>query len=145
MIVLCILCSKTFFCYGLKEYYVAAVANGYGQDLVTRGVMTSSPSATEDPPCRGAARGVGIYRPFGNFTELIRTVTRMALKTNDRRTYSPCHDEFRGPRSDYDRQVALETTTTYQPLNLMCINVFTGFRTRSHDSTKTMLVTDLQA
>ncbi|GFX55245.1 hypothetical protein TNCV_1157021 [Trichonephila clavipes] len=24
----------------------------------------------------------------------------------------PCHDEFRGPRSDYIRQVALATTTT---------------------------------
>ncbi|GFU59667.1 hypothetical protein TNCV_3186351 [Trichonephila clavipes] len=24
---------------------------------------------------------------------------------------APCHDEFRGPRSDYVRQVALETTT----------------------------------
>ncbi|GFT49186.1 hypothetical protein TNCV_2860301 [Trichonephila clavipes] len=26
---------------------------------------------------------------------------------------APCHDEFRGPRSDYVRQVALETTTTH--------------------------------
>ncbi|GFU96738.1 hypothetical protein TNCV_839631 [Trichonephila clavipes] len=25
---------------------------------------------------------------------------------------APCHDEFRGPRSDYVRQVALATTTT---------------------------------
>ncbi|GFV91045.1 hypothetical protein TNCV_1249271 [Trichonephila clavipes] len=25
---------------------------------------------------------------------------------------APCHDEFRGPRSDYVRQVALKTTTT---------------------------------
>ncbi|GFV45113.1 RNase H domain-containing protein [Trichonephila clavipes] len=48
--------------------------------------------------------------PLGNFAELNRTVTRMVLKTNDRRT--PCHDEFCGPRSDYVRQVALETTTT---------------------------------
>ncbi|GFW58836.1 hypothetical protein TNCV_4046751 [Trichonephila clavipes] len=34
----------------------------------------------------------------------------MVLKANDRRTSS---DEFRGPRSDYVRQVALETTTCY--------------------------------
>ncbi|GFV55145.1 hypothetical protein TNCV_2623661 [Trichonephila clavipes] len=27
---------------------------------------------------------------------------------NDRRTSCPCHDEFRGPRSDYVRQVASE-------------------------------------
>ncbi|GFS99366.1 hypothetical protein TNCV_1601711 [Trichonephila clavipes] len=44
----------------------------------------------------------------GNFDELKRTVTCMVLKANDRRTFCPCHDEFRGPRSDYVRQVALE-------------------------------------
>ncbi|GFV28448.1 hypothetical protein TNCV_3983991 [Trichonephila clavipes] len=36
----------------------------------------------------------------------------MVLKANDRRTSCPCHGEFRGPRSDYVRQVALATTTT---------------------------------
>ncbi|GFU17541.1 hypothetical protein TNCV_616961 [Trichonephila clavipes] len=36
----------------------------------------------------------------------------MVLKANARRTSCPCHDEFRGPRSDYVRQVALATTTT---------------------------------
>ncbi|GFX05626.1 uncharacterized protein TNCV_3435301 [Trichonephila clavipes] len=30
----------------------------------------------------------------------------MVLKANDRRTSCPCHDEFRGPRSDYVRQKA---------------------------------------
>ncbi|GFV53768.1 apolipoprotein(A) [Trichonephila clavipes] len=40
----------------------------------------------------------------GNFAELIRTVTCTVLKGNDRRTSSPCYDEFRGPRSDYVRQ-----------------------------------------
>ncbi|GFY02911.1 hypothetical protein TNCV_3507911 [Trichonephila clavipes] len=29
----------------------------------------------------------------------------MVLKANDRRTSSPCHDEFRGPRSDCVRQL----------------------------------------
>ncbi|GFU01858.1 uncharacterized protein TNCV_1523581 [Trichonephila clavipes] len=43
--------------------------------------------------------------PSGNFAELNRTVTCMVLKANDRRTSCPCHDEFRGPRSDYVRQV----------------------------------------
>ncbi|GFU06271.1 hypothetical protein TNCV_4765681 [Trichonephila clavipes] len=46
--------------------------------------------------------------PSGNFAELNRTVTCMVLKANDRRTSCPCHDEFRGPRSDYVRWVALE-------------------------------------
>ncbi|GFT21658.1 hypothetical protein TNCV_617611 [Trichonephila clavipes] len=46
--------------------------------------------------------------PLGNFSELNRSVTCMVLKTNDRRTSCPCHDEFRGPRSDYVRQVELE-------------------------------------
>ncbi|GFY30047.1 endonuclease-reverse transcriptase [Trichonephila clavipes] len=34
----------------------------------------------------------------------------MVLKANDRRTSCPCHDEFRGPRSDYVRQ-ALQRTS----------------------------------
>ncbi|GFX37604.1 uncharacterized protein TNCV_3201271 [Trichonephila clavipes] len=33
--------------------------------------------------------GVAIYRPFGNFTELNRTVSYIVLKANDRRTSSP--------------------------------------------------------
>ncbi|GFV15800.1 hypothetical protein TNCV_987831 [Trichonephila clavipes] len=49
----------------------------------------------------------------GNFTELNCTVTCMVLKANTAGILLvPCHDEFRGPRSDYARQVALETTTT---------------------------------
>ncbi|GFW89916.1 uncharacterized protein TNCV_4196041 [Trichonephila clavipes] len=64
--------------------------------------------------CGGGDRGrVAIYRPFGAVSlSLNRTVTCMVLKANDRRTSCPCHDEFRGPRSDYARQVALATTTT---------------------------------
>ncbi|GFT99124.1 hypothetical protein TNCV_3794741 [Trichonephila clavipes] len=34
----------------------------------------------------------------------------MVLKANDRRTSSPCHDEFRGPRSDCVRQVEIGIT-----------------------------------
>ncbi|GFX07884.1 uncharacterized protein TNCV_4161531 [Trichonephila clavipes] len=65
--------------------------------------------------CGGGDRGrVAIYRPFGEVSlSLNRTVTCMVLKANDRRTSCPCHDEFRGLRSDYVRQVALATTTTY--------------------------------
>ncbi|GFV42301.1 uncharacterized protein TNCV_3165321 [Trichonephila clavipes] len=76
------------------------------------------PDATKHPPsahgfpcrnCGGGDRGrVAIYRPLGNFAELKRTVTCMVLKANDRRTSCPCHHEFRGPRSNYVRQVALE-------------------------------------
>ncbi|GFV37068.1 uncharacterized protein TNCV_791551 [Trichonephila clavipes] len=67
--------------------------------------------------CRNCGGGdrcrVAIYRPFGDVSlSLNRTVTCMVLKANDRRTSCPCHDEFRGPRSDYVRQVALATTTT---------------------------------
>ncbi|GFW95832.1 uncharacterized protein TNCV_5023671 [Trichonephila clavipes] len=64
--------------------------------------------------CGGGDRGrVAIYRPFGEVSlSLNRTVTCMVLKANDSCTSCPCHDEFRGPRSDYVRQVALATTTT---------------------------------
>ncbi|GFT77249.1 uncharacterized protein TNCV_182711 [Trichonephila clavipes] len=66
--------------------------------------------------CGGGDRGrVAIYRPFGEVSlSLNRTVTCMVLKGNDRRTSCPCHDEFRGPRSDYVRQVALATTQQQQ-------------------------------
>ncbi|GFX73519.1 uncharacterized protein TNCV_2342241 [Trichonephila clavipes] len=59
--------------------------------------------------CRNCGGGdrvrVAIYRPFGDVSlSLNRTVTCMVLKANDRRTSCPCHDKFRGPRSDYVRQ-----------------------------------------
>ncbi|GFT97943.1 hypothetical protein TNCV_2168341 [Trichonephila clavipes] len=56
--------------------------------------------------------GVVIYRPFGEFR---RAKIVLSLVWCSRPTtgvlLAPCHDEFRGPRSDYVRQVALETTT----------------------------------
>ncbi|GFU13391.1 uncharacterized protein TNCV_698211 [Trichonephila clavipes] len=62
--------------------------------------------------CGGGDRGrVAIYRPFGKALSLNRTVTCMVLKANDRRTSCPCHDEFRGPCSDYVRQI-----TMFEPL-----------------------------
>ncbi|GFX91964.1 uncharacterized protein TNCV_3577941 [Trichonephila clavipes] len=86
--------------------------------------------------CGGGDRGrVAIYRPFGEVSlSLNRTVTCMVLKANDRRTSCPCHDEFRGPRSDYVRQVALATTTTTKlllPINFTLLRdqqVPTGWR-----------------
>ncbi|GFV45750.1 retrovirus-related Pol polyprotein from transposon 412 [Trichonephila clavipes] len=81
--------------------------------------------------CGGGDRGrVAIYRPFGEVSlSLNRTVTCMVLKANDRRTSCPCHDEFRGPRSNYVRQVALATTTTTPSdgftFLLTCIDRFT--------------------
>ncbi|GFW74123.1 hypothetical protein TNCV_4176681 [Trichonephila clavipes] len=46
----------------------------------------------------------------GNFAELIRTVSCSRSTTGV--LLATCHDEFRRPRSDYVRQVGLETTTT---------------------------------
>ncbi|GFX82602.1 hypothetical protein TNCV_1192771 [Trichonephila clavipes] len=59
--------------------------------------------------------GVAIYRPFGDFR---RAKSYCHLYGAQGQTtgvlLAPCHDEFRGPQSDYIRQVALETTTTTQ-------------------------------
>ncbi|GFS74502.1 uncharacterized protein TNCV_458461 [Trichonephila clavipes] len=65
--------------------------------------------------CGGGDRGrVAIYRPFGEVSlSLNRTVTCMVLKANDRRTSCPCHDEFRGPRSDYVRQEEEQADVPY--------------------------------
>ncbi|GFS60011.1 uncharacterized protein TNCV_3455801 [Trichonephila clavipes] len=82
--------------------------------LITKGVTSSSPV-----PLKTRRERESLYAeiveveievvspsivPSGNFAELNRTVTCMVLKANDRRTSCPCHDEFRGPRSDYVRQ-----------------------------------------
>ncbi|GFX40230.1 uncharacterized protein TNCV_4318641 [Trichonephila clavipes] len=58
----------------------------------------------------GRKRQLQVIRTRLNFTKLNRTVTCMVLKAkaNDRRTSS--QDEFRWPRPDYVRQVALEAT-----------------------------------
>ncbi|GFX62874.1 uncharacterized protein TNCV_3352001 [Trichonephila clavipes] len=76
--------------------------------------------------CRDRGR-VAIYRPFGEVSlSLNRTVTCMVLKANDRRTSCPCHDEFRGPRSDYVRQseanpqVYVETPLHPEKLTVWC-------------------------
>ncbi|GFX86008.1 transposable element Tcb1 transposase [Trichonephila clavipes] len=70
--------------------------------------------------CGGGDRGrVAIYRPFGEVSlSLNRTVTCMVLKANDRRTSCPCHDEFRGPRSDYVRQIGLSARRPWLDLSL---------------------------
>ncbi|GFV22360.1 uncharacterized protein TNCV_3924201 [Trichonephila clavipes] len=79
------------------------------------GLFTSAGTGEYFPPlqftcrnCGGGDRGrVAIYRPFGEVSlSLNRTVTCMVLKANDRRTSCPCHDEFRGPRTDYVRQIS---------------------------------------
>ncbi|GFY23104.1 hypothetical protein TNCV_3763441 [Trichonephila clavipes] len=43
----------------------------------------------------------------------------MVLKANDRRTSCPCHDEFRGPGSDYVRQVASENINNNKMLTVL--------------------------
>ncbi|GFU46366.1 hypothetical protein TNCV_1213411 [Trichonephila clavipes] len=60
-----------------------------------------------------------------SFTELKSHCHRMVLKANDRRTLCPCHDESRGPRSDYVRQVALATTTKgcYNTITFDCVSL----------------------
>ncbi|GFY17882.1 uncharacterized protein TNCV_3383751 [Trichonephila clavipes] len=62
--------------------------------------------------------GGAIYRPFGEFHRA-KSYCHLygAQDLGQRQAYllAPCHDEFRGPRSDYVRQVALATkipTTT---------------------------------
>ncbi|GFV29677.1 hypothetical protein TNCV_330431 [Trichonephila clavipes] len=44
----------------------------------------------------------------------------MVLKANDRRTSCPCHEEFRGPRSDYVRQVSHGPALRAFLLSLVC-------------------------
>ncbi|GFU60772.1 uncharacterized protein TNCV_627161 [Trichonephila clavipes] len=103
-------CWITFLWGHLKELHRDVVTTQTGEVVHLNAACTSFTCRN----CGGGDRGrVAIYRPFGEVSlSLNRTVTCMVLKANDRRTSCPCHDEFRGPRSDYVRQVALATTTT---------------------------------
>ncbi|GFV78375.1 uncharacterized protein TNCV_95321 [Trichonephila clavipes] len=120
---------QIIFRHSLHQNHIATILRGAVGILVVRASdsrpegLGSMLDVTKYPPsahgftcrnCGGGDRGrVAIYRPFGEVSlSLNRTVTCMVLKANDRRTSCPCHDEFRGPRSDYVRQVALATTTT---------------------------------
>ncbi|GFW06987.1 hypothetical protein TNCV_3691831 [Trichonephila clavipes] len=53
---------------------------------------------------------------YGLVESLVRTSSKTMPTTGV--PLAPSHDEFRGPRSDYIRQVALETTTTTVPKHL---------------------------
>ncbi|GFY17071.1 uncharacterized protein TNCV_1088471 [Trichonephila clavipes] len=60
--------------------------------------------------------GVAIYRPFGEFR---RANSYCHLyDTQGQRRLSPCHDEFRGFRSDYVRQVALATPRAFKKTDI---------------------------
>ncbi|GFT95406.1 hypothetical protein TNCV_3326731 [Trichonephila clavipes] len=56
--------------------------------------------------------GVAIYYPFGIFSnEIVLThVCCSRLRPTTGVHLTPCQDEFHEPRSDYVREVALETT-----------------------------------
>ncbi|GFW89332.1 hypothetical protein TNCV_3966221 [Trichonephila clavipes] len=55
--------------------------------------------------------GVAIYRPFLEFRQRFVLSPVWCSRSTTSVLLAPCHDEFRGPRSDYVRQVALETAT----------------------------------
>ncbi|GFT36796.1 hypothetical protein TNCV_2755891 [Trichonephila clavipes] len=52
--------------------------------------------------------GVAIYRPFGEFRRAKSYCHQYGAQGQRQ---ASCHDDFRGSRSDYVRQAALETTT----------------------------------
>ncbi|GFX16266.1 hypothetical protein TNCV_4705201 [Trichonephila clavipes] len=57
--------------------------------------------------------GVAIYPPFGEFRRA-NSYCHLYGAQGLGVLLVPCHDEFRRPRSDYIRQVALATTTTFK-------------------------------
>ncbi|GFV61188.1 hypothetical protein TNCV_856581 [Trichonephila clavipes] len=71
--------------------------------------------------------------PTGNFSELNRTVTCMVLKANDRHTSCPCHEEFRGPLSDYVRQVWVVAQFSHVPQDAGSIKISEKIREISFD------------
>ncbi|GFU09890.1 hypothetical protein TNCV_784391 [Trichonephila clavipes] len=100
--------------YNKKKRVGLSVAQWLEHRTLDRKAWARCPMPPNTLPSAHGIGGVAIYRPFGNFSELNRTVTCMVLKARPTAGVhpAPCHDEFRGPRSDYVRQVAFETTTT---------------------------------
>ncbi|GFW14244.1 hypothetical protein TNCV_3548331 [Trichonephila clavipes] len=63
--------------------------------------------------CGGGDRGrVAIYPPFGEFRRAKSYCHLYGAQGQRRRTSCPCHDEFRGPRSDYVDRWHQKTITT---------------------------------
>ncbi|GFW58688.1 uncharacterized protein TNCV_378711 [Trichonephila clavipes] len=80
------------------------------------GLITSAGTGEYFPPlqftcrnCGGGDRGrVAIYHPFGEFHRAKSHCHLYGAQGQRKRTSFPCPDKFRGPRSDYVRQVASE-------------------------------------
>ncbi|GFU15577.1 hypothetical protein TNCV_1170801 [Trichonephila clavipes] len=76
--------------------------------------LGAMPDATKFPPSTRGVEigGVAIYRPCGEFRR-VNSYCHLYGAQGQRQTYfyAPCYDEFRKPRSDYVRQVSLETKT----------------------------------
>ncbi|GFS84976.1 uncharacterized protein TNCV_1305851 [Trichonephila clavipes] len=114
-------------CYYRNRYYVIAPVRAVGS-LVLRASdsrpegLSSMPDATKYPPSTRGFQAViveveiggdDIHRPFGEFrrAKIVLSPVWCSRPTTGV-LLAPCHDEFRGPRSDYVRQMALETATT---------------------------------
>ncbi|GFX59584.1 hypothetical protein TNCV_3054031 [Trichonephila clavipes] len=65
----------------------------------------------------------------------------MVLKANDRRTSSPCHDEFRGPRSDCVRQkLPPSKGAPFQAFLRMCYKAGTFLTLNSPDVSERVFI-----
>ncbi|GFX56769.1 uncharacterized protein TNCV_495171 [Trichonephila clavipes] len=119
--------------FSIAQYLVVRASDSRPEGLGSMLDVTKYPPSAHGFTCRncgGGDRGVAIYGPFAEVSlSLNRTVTCMVLKANDRRTSCPCHDEFRGPRPDYVRQVALATTTTTTTLIYIKYILLVGIKT----------------
>ncbi|GFW62882.1 hypothetical protein TNCV_4452311 [Trichonephila clavipes] len=78
------------------------------QSLVVRATDSRPEGLVSCRNCGGGDRGgVAIYRPFGKFRRA-KSYCHLYGAQGQRQgvLLAPCHDEFRGPRSDYVRQLS---------------------------------------
>ncbi|GFX20904.1 uncharacterized protein TNCV_79591 [Trichonephila clavipes] len=83
---------------------------------------TKYPPSTHGFPCRNCGGGDRWCRHLTSLRGISPSQIVLSPVWCSRPTtgvpLAPCHDEFRGPRSDYVRQLALETTTMNDELKL---------------------------
>ncbi|GFW90839.1 hypothetical protein TNCV_2418331 [Trichonephila clavipes] len=85
----------------------------FGRTNVYDDAWSGQASVVNDVPCQNCGVEIGSVAIYHSFEEFRRANSYCHLygAQDQRSIIAPCYNEFRGPRSDYVRLVALAATT----------------------------------